>query len=106
VLGARAHFGIVFRVLSNSTAAPEVLLARWPLSHRLFCLGPQLYEHWITKRVLCDKMPGFPGQPMRRAEVERKFRSNVGSRKPHLVARNYDQSELFGSTQTDEGGTR
>jgi hypothetical protein len=26
VLGARAHSGIVFRVLSNSTAAPEVLL--------------------------------------------------------------------------------
>jgi 2-methylcitrate dehydratase len=29
---------------------------------------------------LVDKMPGFPGQPMSRAEVERKFRSNVGSR--------------------------
>ena len=29
---------------------------------------------------LVDKMPGFPGQPMTRAEVERKFRSNIGSR--------------------------
>jgi 2-methylcitrate dehydratase len=29
---------------------------------------------------LVDKMPGFPGQPMSRAEVERKFRSNIGSR--------------------------
>jgi 2-methylcitrate dehydratase len=29
---------------------------------------------------LVDKMPGFPGQPMSRAEVERKFRSNVGDR--------------------------
>ncbi len=31
---------------------------------------------------LVDKMPGFPGQPMSRADVERKFRSNVGSRWP------------------------
>jgi 2-methylcitrate dehydratase len=31
---------------------------------------------------LVDKMPGFPGQPMTRAEVERKFRSNIGSRWP------------------------
>jgi 2-methylcitrate dehydratase len=31
---------------------------------------------------LVDKMPGFPGQPMSRAEVERKFRSNIGSRWP------------------------
>ena len=29
---------------------------------------------------LVDRMPGFPGQPMSRAEVERKFRSNIGSR--------------------------
>ena len=29
---------------------------------------------------LVDKMPGFPGQPMSRADVERKFRSNIGSR--------------------------
>jgi 2-methylcitrate dehydratase len=29
---------------------------------------------------LVDKMPGFPGQPMNRADVERKFRSNIGSR--------------------------
>jgi 2-methylcitrate dehydratase len=29
---------------------------------------------------LVDKMPGFPGQPMSRAEVERKFRSNIASR--------------------------
>src|SRR5262249_22137131 len=27
-----------------------------------------------------DSMPGFPGQPMSRADVERKFRSNVGKR--------------------------
>ena len=27
-------------------------------------------------------MPGFPGQPMSRADVERKFRSNVGKRWP------------------------
>jgi hypothetical protein len=27
-------------------------------------------------------MPGFPGQPMSRADVERKFRSNVGNRLP------------------------
>jgi 2-methylcitrate dehydratase len=31
---------------------------------------------------LVDKMPGFPGQPMSRADVERKFRSNIGSRWP------------------------
>ncbi len=29
----------------------------------------------ITRLV--DSMPGFPGQPMSRADVERKFRSNV-----------------------------
>jgi 2-methylcitrate dehydratase len=29
-----------------------------------------------------DNMPGFPGQPMTRADVERKFRSNVDTRWP------------------------
>jgi 2-methylcitrate dehydratase len=33
-----------------------------------------------TRQV--DNMPGFPGQPMSRADVERKFRSNVGKRWP------------------------
>ena len=32
----------------------------------------------FTRQV--DKMPGFGGQPMSRADVERKFRSNVGRR--------------------------
>jgi 2-methylcitrate dehydratase len=32
---------------------------------------------------LVDTMPGFPGQPATRADVERKFRSNVGKRMPH-----------------------
>jgi 2-methylcitrate dehydratase len=27
-----------------------------------------------------DDMPGFPGKPMTRADVERKFRSNLGKR--------------------------
>ena len=27
-------------------------------------------------------MPGFPGQPMSRTDVERKFRSNIGKRWP------------------------
>ena len=31
---------------------------------------------------LVDSMPGFPGQPMSRADVERKFRSNIGKRWP------------------------
>jgi 2-methylcitrate dehydratase len=31
---------------------------------------------------LVDKMPGFPGQPASRADVERKFRSNIGKRWP------------------------
>jgi len=29
-----------------------------------------------------DNMPGFPGQPMSRADIERKFRGNVGRRWP------------------------
>jgi 2-methylcitrate dehydratase len=29
---------------------------------------------------LVDSMPGFPGQPMTRADVEQKFRSNIGTR--------------------------
>jgi len=29
-----------------------------------------------------DTLPGFPGQPMTRADVERKFRSNIGKRWP------------------------
>jgi 2-methylcitrate dehydratase len=29
-----------------------------------------------------DDVPGFPGRPMSRAEVERKFRGNVGRRWP------------------------
>ncbi len=32
--------------------------------------------------LLVDSMPGFPGQPMSRADVERKFRSNIGKRWP------------------------
>ena len=32
----------------------------------------------IARQV--DNMPGFPGQPMSRADTERKFRSNVGKR--------------------------
>jgi 2-methylcitrate dehydratase len=31
---------------------------------------------------LVDSMPGFPGQPMSRADIERKFRSNIGRRWP------------------------
>jgi len=31
---------------------------------------------------LVDSMPGFPGQPMSRADMERKFRRNVGKRWP------------------------
>lgn len=34
----------------------------------------------VTRQV--DDMPGFPGQPMSRADMERKFRGNVGSRWP------------------------
>jgi 2-methylcitrate dehydratase len=34
----------------------------------------------ITRQV--DNMPGFPGQPMSRTDVERKFRSNIGKRWP------------------------
>jgi 2-methylcitrate dehydratase len=33
----------------------------------------------ITRLV--DSMPHFPGQPMTRADVERKFRSNIGKRR-------------------------
>ena len=29
-----------------------------------------------------DDLPGFPGQPMGRADIERKFRGNVGNRWP------------------------
>ena len=31
---------------------------------------------------LVDSVPGFPGHPMSRADVERKFRGNVGKRWP------------------------
>ncbi len=34
----------------------------------------------VMKQV--DNIPGFPGMPMERADVERKFRSNVGARWP------------------------
>jgi 2-methylcitrate dehydratase len=34
----------------------------------------------ITRQV--DDLPGFPGQPMSRADIEPKFRSNVGQRWP------------------------
>jgi 2-methylcitrate dehydratase len=34
----------------------------------------------VTRQV--DDMPGFPGKPMTRAEVERKFRANIGKRWP------------------------
>jgi 2-methylcitrate dehydratase len=34
----------------------------------------------VTKQI--DNIPGFPGMPMSRADVERKFRGNVGARWP------------------------
>ncbi len=34
----------------------------------------------VTSEV--DDVPGFPGRPMTRSEVERKFRGNVGGRWP------------------------
>jgi 2-methylcitrate dehydratase len=34
----------------------------------------------VSRQV--DDMPGFPGKPITRAEVERKFRANVGKRWP------------------------
>ena len=34
----------------------------------------------VTRQV--DDMPGFPGKPMTRAQMERKYRSNVGRRWP------------------------
>jgi 2-methylcitrate dehydratase len=34
----------------------------------------------IVRQV--DNMPGFSGMPMTRADVERKFRSNIGTRWP------------------------
>jgi 2-methylcitrate dehydratase len=34
-----------------------------------------------------DDMPGFPGKPMERADAERKFRGNVGSRWPAAQTR-------------------
>jgi len=33
---------------------------------------------------LVDSMPGFPGHPVSRADVERKFRSNIGGPWPRL----------------------
>jgi 2-methylcitrate dehydratase len=49
-------------------------------------------------------MPGFPGQPMSRADVERKFRSNVGKRWPQQrtgailqVLWEFDQAEDVGA---------
>ncbi len=35
-----------------------------------------------TVTVQVDDMPGFPGKPMTRAQMERKYRSNVGKRWP------------------------
>jgi 2-methylcitrate dehydratase len=35
----------------------------------------------VTRQV--DSIPGFPGQPMSRGDVERKFHSNIGKRWPH-----------------------
>ena len=32
----------------------------------------------VTRQL--EKMPGFAGEPMTRADIERKFRSNVGKR--------------------------
>jgi 2-methylcitrate dehydratase len=39
----------------------------------------------ISRQV--DDVPGFPGRPMQRADVERKFRSNLGKRWPPERAR-------------------
>jgi 2-methylcitrate dehydratase len=34
----------------------------------------------LTGQDQSDRMPGFPGQPMSRDNVERKFNSNIGKR--------------------------
>jgi 2-methylcitrate dehydratase len=48
-----------------------------------------------------DNMPGFPGQPITRADVERKFRSNVEGR---LSAQRTDDvlQALWGLEQTED----
>ncbi len=46
-------------------------------------------------------MPGFPGRPMTRAEVERKFRANVGRRWPAERTGEVLQA-LWGLERTDD----
>jgi 2-methylcitrate dehydratase len=44
-------------------------------------LTATLYDgRQISRQV--DNMPGFPGQPMSRADIDRKFRANIGERWP------------------------
>lgn len=53
----------------------------------------------VTRQV--DDMPGFPGMPMDRAGMERKFRSNVGHRWPAAQVDAFLQS-LWSFEQTDD----
>jgi 2-methylcitrate dehydratase len=48
-----------------------------------------------------DDMPGFPGQPMSRSEVERKFRGNVGRRWPQRRTEDILQA-LWALERTDD----
>lgn len=51
-----------------------------------------------------DNMPGFPGQPMSRADVERKFRGNVGKRWPQQRVDDVLQA-LWGLDRMEDVGT-
>ena len=55
----------------------------------------------ISRQV--DDVPGFAGRPMQRADVERKFRSNVGKRWPAERTRSL-LAALWGLEQTDDLG--
>jgi 2-methylcitrate dehydratase len=55
----------------------------------------------ISRQV--DDVPGFAGRPMQRADVERKFRSNVGKRWPAERTRSL-LAALWGLEQTDHLG--
>jgi 2-methylcitrate dehydratase len=67
-------------LMRKITVKPDPALDTFPGAPPVRITAVMQDRRRIVQQI--DNMPGFPGQPMTRADVERKFRSNVAGRWP------------------------
>lgn len=76
----KLHDPRILAFMRKITVKPDPAFERYPGAPPIR-ITAMLYDgEQIVRQV--DNMPGFAGMPMTRADVERKFRSNVGTRWP------------------------